>query len=354
MHTNNKKYRLVCGCALMPLLLLGNCAEAADPEGAVPAPYRGYASAMLGNGIIGGQGASGNQTMRWRAGEIRLGHTVDFGLVSGGYISAAEAPRLDIVYYNEGHPDNNHRDGYALQMVFRKAIHPELGLELGAGPYFSQNRTTVNGIESDDGRVGALISLALIARLDAYSPGLHMRFGYNHVALGGGVPRSDALMFGLGKEIGAVRTGAAGASDGHPIWLGAGAGISQTNQSGPGYRLAYAVNAKQYYGQFAWSLSGVEEGNDGMHVNRHGIAAQAWYVQPFSENWSVSAGVGPYFAHNKLEPGSSSLNGLFSIEVDRNLGRSWKAFVNFGRAVTFRNKNDADIVTFGFMRSFGS
>jgi hypothetical protein len=355
MSTNNKKCRrLALGCALMSLLPLTYAADAADPVAIGPGPYSGYAAASLGDGVIRGEGASGHKTMRWRAAEIRLGHTFDpFGLVGAGHLDAAEAPRLDIIYYNEGHPDNNHRDGYALQMVFRKNIRPTLGVELGAGPYFSMNRTTVNGIESDDARVGALVSLALIARLDAYSPGLHMRLGYNHVAITG-APSSDALVFGIGKDIGAMQSSTPGGSSGHPVWLGASAGFAQTNHSGPGYRPSYSLEAKQYYGQFAVSLSGVEEGNDGVRVNRHGIAAQAWYVQPFSENWSVSAGAGPYFATNRLESGSTALNGLFSVQVDRNIGPNWKVFTNFGRVVTFRNKNDVDLVTFGFMRRFGS
>ena len=338
----------------MSLLPLGHAAEPAATDAIGPAPYSGYASASLGDGLISGQGATGHKTMRWRAAEIRLGHTVDpFGMVSNGYINAAEAPRLDIVYYNEGHPDNNHRDGYALQAVLRKNLYPTVGVEFGVGPYFSMNRTTVAGIESDEMRAGALVSLALIARLDAYSPGLHMRLAYNHVAITG-APSSDALVFGIGKEIGAMRSSNADGSSGHPVWLGASGGFAQTNQSGPGYRPSYSVEAKQYYGQFAMSLSGIEEGNDGVRVNRHGIAAQAWYVQPFAENWAVSAGAGPYLAQNRLETGRTTLNGLFSVQVDANIGKDWKVFTNFGRVVTFRNKNDVDLVTFGFMRRFGS
>jgi hypothetical protein len=359
---NNNKYRgLIFGCVLMALLPLGHAADAdastaadsAAPMGAMP--YTGYASASWGDGVIRGEGATGNRTMRGRAGEIRIGHTFDpFGLVNNGYVAAPEAPRLDIVYYNEGHPDNNHRDGYAAQLVFRKNVQPSWGVEFGIGPYFSMNRTTINEIESDDARVGALISLAFIGRLDAYSPGLQWRLGYNHVAITG-APSSDVVMIGIGKEIGAERSSTPGGEvNGHPIWLGASYGFAQTNHSGPGYRPSYSLEAKQYYGQFAISLSGIEEGNDHVRVDRHGVAAQAWYVQPFSQNWSISAGAGPYFATNRLESGSTALNGIFSIQLDRSVGKDWKVFTNFGRVVTFRDKNDVDLITFGFMRRFGS
>jgi hypothetical protein len=372
MSVNNKKYRsLAFGCAILSLSSLTCAADIDDAASqpsqpsqssqssqslsAGPAPYTGYAAASMGDGIIHGAGAVGHKTMRGRAGEIRLGHTFDpFGLVSGGVVDAAEAPRLDIIYYNEGHPDNNHRDGYAAQMVFRKNVRPTWGVELGVGPYFSMNRTTKNNIESDDARVGALVSLALIGRLDAYSQGLQWRLGYNHVAMTG-APSSDAIVVGIGKEIGAERSSrTGGAPDGHPIWLGAAYGFAQTNHSGPGYRTSYSLEAKQFYGQFAMSLSAIQEGDDGVRVDRRGVAAQAWYVQPFSQNWSISAGAGPYFARNKLDASGTTLNGLFTVQLDRNLGKDWKVFTNFARVVTFTNKNDSDLVTFGLMRRFGS
>ncbi|AMP08916.1 hypothetical protein CAter282_1122 [Collimonas arenae] len=46
------------------------------------------------------------------------------------------------------------------------------------------------------------------------------------------------------------------------------------------------------------------------------------------------------------------MNGLFTIQLDRNLGKNWKVFGSFGRAVTFTNKNDADLMTVGLSRRF--
>lgn len=340
-----------------PLAINASGVDAANPPLTAPGPYKGYVSAMIGDGMINGAGAIGHRSMRARAAEIRMGHTIDpFGWVASGNTSATDAPRLDLVYINEGHPDNNHRDGYAIQYVYRKTLSAELGLELGAGPYYSQNRTTTaSGEEINDSRLGALLSAALIARLDAYSPGLHMRVGFNHVAAGGGVPSSNALLVGLGKEIGAQRTesGSSDPTNGHPLWLGGSYGFAQTNHSGPGRRTAYSLETKQYFENFAWSLSAIDEGSDGQLVDRRGIAAQAWYVQPVSEKWSLSGGAGPYVARNKLDGNGTTLNALVTIQVDRTIGKDWKAFGNFGRVITFRDKNDADLITIGLMRSFG-
>ncbi|MFC5474427.1 hypothetical protein [Paraherbaspirillum soli] len=347
MSTKHQRARhIVLGCALICWLPVAQSADLpAGDDG-------GYVSAALGNGILYGNGAGNAKPMRWRAAEIRAGREMDmFGLVSGGHIPAAEAPRLDVVYYNEGHPDNNHRDGYALQMVYRKNLQPRVGLELAAGPYLSMNRTTINGNEIDDARVGALFSVALLTRLDQYSPGLHVRLAYNHVMMPG-APSTDALLLGIGKELGAVHASASEQPGGHPVWLAASGGFAQTNHSGPGKRFSYQVEAKSYYGLWAASLSGIEEGDDGVRVNRRGIAAQGWYVQPINENWSISAGAGPYLGKNKRDLDHWAVSGLMTIQVARDLGRDWKAFTNFGRVITFKNRNDADLFSVGLMRRF--
>jgi hypothetical protein len=353
MLIKNKTIRnFSLGCALICWLPLAQAAETAQAMDLATDGYNGYASLALGNGILYGPGLSTQKPMRWRAAEIRFGPTIDlFGLVASGRIPPGEAPRLDIVYYNEGHPDNNHRDGYALQMVYRKALQPHLDVELAAGPYFSMNRTTINGTEIDDARLGALFSVAFLARLDQYSRGLNVRLAYNHVVMPG-APSSDTLLVGIGKELGSGYASAPEQPGRHPVWLAVAGGFAQTNLSGPGKRLSYAVEAKKYDGQWATSVAGIEEGDDGVHVNRRGIAVQGWYVQPIAEDWSISAGAGPYLAANRRESGELTLNGLISIQLDRNLGSSLKAFANFGRAVTFRNKNDADLMTIGLMKRF--
>jgi len=353
MHISNKRilnFSLACG--LIFLLPLAQAAGASQAPESTPDGYNGYGSVALGNGIIYGRGSIGEKQMRWRSAEIRFGPDIDlFGPVSSERVSPGESPRLDVVYYNEGHPDNNHRDGYALQMVFRKNLQPRLDVELGAGPYFSMNRTTVNGMESDDDRLGALLSLAFLVRLDQYSPGLNVRLAYNHVIMPG-APSSDALLVGIGKELDSGYPSAPDEPGRHPVWLAASGGFTQTNHSGPGIRFSYAVEAKKYDGQWATSVSGIEEGDDGVRVNRRGIALQRWYVQPIDAQWSISAGAGPYLAQNKRESDKLKFNGLMTIQVDRTLSNNLKAFLSFGRIVTFADKNDADLFTIGVMKRF--
>lgn len=339
MLNKKNRYAALLGTSLL-CLQLSMHAKAQTPDN-----LNGYASAIMGNGTVYGTNTSGHPGMRWRAGEIRLGHTIDLF----GPATQDHALRLDAVYYNEGHPDNNHRDGYALQMMYRTKLYPEFDLELGAGPYLSANRTNINGVEYDDSRVGVLVSMALLMRLDAWSPGLHMRIGYNHAAVPGG-PSSDAVMVGIGKDLG-VPASMRSAAPRHAVWLGGAAGIAQTNHAEPQKKFTYALEAKTYSGLWAASMSAIDEGKD-VRVDRHGIAVQGWYVQPVSNNWTLSAGAGPYLAWNTQEANNPRVDALLSVQLDRKLGDNWRVYTNFGRVITFQNKNDADLITFGLMRRF--
>ena len=89
-----------------------------------------------------------------------------------------------------------------------------------------------------------------------------------------------------------------------------------------------------------------------MRVNRRGIAVQEWYVQPIDVHWSISAGAGPYLAANKRDTGELALNGLMTLQVDRTFGNNLKAYASFGRVVTFKDKNDTDLITIGLMKRF--
>jgi hypothetical protein len=63
-------------------------------------------SLAFGNGRMHGENDRGTRSMRGRALEVRAGHEAD---------TLLGPRRIDFVHYNEGHPANNHRDGFALQ-----------------------------------------------------------------------------------------------------------------------------------------------------------------------------------------------------------------------------------------------
>ena len=312
-----------------------------------------YVSGMLGNGEAYGGNTSGDRSMEWKGLEFRFGKDLDpavFGAAS--LFSARGKIRVDFVYYNEGHPDNNHRDGFSTQLVYSNDLRNGLSAEVGVGPYLSMNTTEIGGVQINDANLGALFSLALRIALDQYSQGLHLRVALNHVAIRD-VHSSNALQVGIGKSFGQVPAYAGTGSSRNPVWIGVAAGSSVTNQAGTDGAPGFSLEARQYRGSWAASVAAIVEGDDGSRVDRRGIAAQGWFVQPLTGKWAVSAGVGPYVAKNERESGHPRLLGLFTLQGDRSISKTMKVFASFSRVITFRERNDRDLFRIGVMKQFG-
>jgi hypothetical protein len=263
--------------------------------------------------------------------------------------------RVDVVHYNEGHPENHHRDGFALQAVYSKPLSQRFTGELGVGPYYSMDTSTLELKEYNKARLGVLASAAVLFDIDEYARGMHVRVALNHVTMPG-AHSSNALLVGVGKQFGypAERAEPASTWSSEPLWLGASAVHGQTNHGGTETSSGFSLEAKKHYGRWATSVSAIEEGDDEVRVDRKGVALQGWFVQPMTQNWTASAGFGPYIASNtRSNSDDYRLMALFSLQLDRAIGKDWTAFANFSRVNTFRDKNDRDLVRVGFMRSFG-
>jgi hypothetical protein len=305
---------------LCALLLGASSALQAQAAGASDAdPHGACLSLGFGNGRMEGGNVAGNRSMRGRALEIRAGRS-EQDVFGGG--------RVDFVHYNEGHPDNNHRDGFAVQWL---AVRPSAGAwagELGIGPYLSMNTTMVDGRQIDDAHWGILLSGALRiplgAPLGVLPPGTHLRVGLNYVYMPD-AHRSLAVLAGLGRQFGPGRPDPDTEPGTGPWWFGASVGNSITNMAG----------------------------TDGARVDRRGVAAQLWYVQQVTPRFAMSAGIGPYVARNRRDdedPASGNL--LVSFQAERALTRRTRAFINFNRVKTFRDTDDRDLFQLGVAKRF--
>ena len=314
-----------------------------------------YASAMIGDGKAFGRNISGDQNMQGRALELRFGREFNPATLGVSFLSSPNAKiRADFVHYNEGHPENNHRDGFGVQLVYSNAFHRRITGEFGIGPYLSMNTTTIKGEEINDSALGALVSLALRIGLDQYSPGLHMRIGLNHVSMRN-AHSSNALLVGIGKTFSNPPSRAVTSSSAIPVWIGASAGNSITNHGGPQSATGFSLKVKKHYqGPWAASIAAVVEGDDKVRVDRRGVAIQGWFVQPLSDKWTVSAGLGPYIARNVREAHGTRLHGLITMQIDRSLSKTVKVFGSFNRVKTFMEENDRDLFLIGLTKQFGS
>jgi hypothetical protein len=311
-----------------------------------------YVSTQFGNGRIDGPDAGDYKLMRWRAYEARVGRDLSPALFGDDSLATARSTaRIDFVYYNEGHPDNNHRDGFAFQLVYARKLGDALTAEIGAGPYSSMNTTTIGGVQYDSARRGLLYSAALRFALPWFDPGTHVRLGFNHV-WNRDTFHSNALMLGIGRHFTDVPPFPETPLARGRLWLGASYGSSITSMSNTHGARGTVVEAKQYGGKWAMSFKALFEGDDGSRVDRRGAAAQFWFVQPLTDRWAASAGAGPYIAENRRDNNHTGVHGLVTLQFERNLGERTKAFFSFNRVKSFQEMNDRDLFHLGLQHSF--
>jgi hypothetical protein len=237
--------RLSCLTAVLAAAAGGAPAQTPDAD------QRGaYLSAQHGNGRIYGDNLRGDRSMSWRASELRLGRELDPALLGLDWARRDATVRIDFVYNNEGHPDNHHRDGFALQATVTRALGAGFTGELSAGPYSTYNTTDVDGVEVNEASRGILSTVALRYRLDRWAPGLHVRLAYNHVWMHK-AHRSHAVMIGVGGHFATVPPYTEGTLLQGRLWLGASLGSSKTTQTGRRAVASGTLEAKQYGGKWA-------------------------------------------------------------------------------------------------------
>jgi hypothetical protein len=332
---------LLLGCMLAAQQQVHAQSQAEDDD-------RGaYLSATFGNGIIHIDALGEGRWMHWRTLEIRAGRSEN-KVFGGG--------RIDFVHYNEGHPDNNHRDGFSLQWLALRRLGGSLTGEFGIGPYLSMNTTEVDGRQIDDKHLGLLLSAGLRMPLAFLPDGTHLRLGLNHAYMPN-AHRSTALLFGIGRQFGPARPDPETEPAADPWWIGGSVGNSITNMAGRSGATAGTLEARKVLGERLehWALSGkfVFEGDDKVKVDRRGVAAQLWYVQQVTPRFAMSAGLGPYLTHNRrdeVDPDSGNL--LISLQAEHALSRHTRVFVNFNRVKTFRETDDRDLFQLGLLLRF--
>lgn len=293
-----------------------------------------YVAFAMGTGS-----ASEGGNLAWKAFSLRLGKSI------------TDKARIDFIHFNEGHPQNNHRDGFAMQGTYKVSATDKLAIEAALGPYFSMNTTVIKGEELDDKRLGVLATIAATYSLDSISKGLHVRAEYNHAAMPGAL-KTDSIMVGVGKNFDSKKrsTGSDSKKDVEVAVIG---DLFITNhgdvdETPKGYQIEVK---KELSAHTAASVSYMKEGVDS-RVDRQGVAAEFWYAEPLSKNMSISAGAGVYLADNKLDKNDGKVNGIISIEVKRKVGKDMNVFVRVNRIADFKGSNDRDVIGVGLAGKF--
>jgi hypothetical protein len=311
-------------------------------------PFVGKGAFYLSRGghayaVFGGGRASEGGSLQNRALELEF----------GAYISPNV--RVDVAHINEGHPINNHRDGFAAKAVYVLPINEKARVELGAGPYISMNTTTPKGrtleYQKDEKRLGVVGTAALLYRLT--EGGFYARAQVNQVKMPGG-PSTTAVLVGLGKDFNRPQVSAElQMLESEKTQVSAWIGKSKTNRANAGGTITdgQIEASKEVSPSMAYSVSLVDEGKGPM-VNRKGAAAQVWYVTPAGDNWKFRAGIGPYLAENNVRDDHRvSTNGMVSLVAERKITDKTSISARFNRVMSTNNR-DGDMFMIGVEHDF--
>ena len=259
---------------------------------------------------------------------------------------------VGLMYLNEGHVPDNHRDGYAPQLWFRtNVLHRQLSLSAGIGPYLYFDTESTDRNDSYDAHGwGAMYSLALTWYTDSrflfqirgnYIDAVN---SYNSFALMGGIgyqldaPAAEGPLDTAPKE----RT----STTGNELSLLAGDAVLNRSQSR--HTFATAVEYRRGISpHFDVTAQLMDEDSD--RDERYGAAAQLWAVRTyFRDRLSFGIGVGPYLAHDKDRgpSGSTCLNGIIGLTGAYHFTEHWMIRFTWDRVLTDYD-HDADIFLAG-------
>lgn len=252
----------------------------------------------------------------------------------------------DIFYYNEGTPDNNHRDGFGLMGWYKKPLTKQLSVQVGAGPYLSMNTTTVNGQQLNQKNVGALVGLAALYHI--YGTKFYLTTRYTHAAVPGSVD-TDTLFVGGGYAFENSVPENWAAPDFDVNVMG---GNSQTTRENSQMARGFQIEVRRLATpNVAYSVSIIREG-DSTVTNRTGVAAQVWYVMPTADDqWTFSVGAGPYIARDQRDGNRTQVMAAASMEAAMKLTKTSKISLRFTRAISGNDK-DQDMFFVGIQKSF--
>jgi hypothetical protein len=285
-------------------------------------------------------GAGGVRSGEHASHAYSLGYNHRFyGPLSGG-----------VVYLNEGHLPDHHRDGFGAQLWLESGSpSSRFSLGVGAGPYHYFDTVRVpsagGGFEDQTGW-GALYSAAATWRP---SGRWFYQLRFNRVIVRNGFDTSS-LIAAVGLRLDPDEGSASGASrpSAQPrnevLVLG---GRTIMNSFGNESATAKAVEYRREFGELLHgSLTLLDEG-DTQIARRRGLLVQAW-IEPSFQNERLTLGVGggPYLANDSRAEDSTQLGAALSLTASWRVTDSWVARATFHRVVS-SNHRDSDVFLLG-------
>jgi hypothetical protein len=322
---------------------------------------------MLLAGILAAPAADAQRQLEFAGGST---HETNFESTYGWELDYAEGlsehSYAMLGWLNEGHQENDHRDGLTAQIwAHTDFLDRQLSLAAGVGPYayFDTYRDEAHPFYSPYTDAHGL-TLIYSAELTWYMDQSWLTFlRANRLEAEGQV--STMLLLGLGYEFDgqSAPRPASTAAGTEPLknWLTLYVGRTSLNSFVSESSTAYAIEYRRRLSRHVdWSVGWLDEGTNDI-VHREGVTLQLWLVRPLLEHrLALGIGAGTYIAENQRDQTFSvahhqvsstpsddqRVSGIVSVVATYRLDQHWLARLSFNRIVTNYDR-DADVILLG-------
>ena len=308
--------------------------------------------------LCAGSGSASAQEFSLFAGPLTGEHShsyawaMDYTEGFGQYLAGS------IVWLNEGHMPDHHRDGPLVQVWGRFPLaQRRFVVALGVGPYrYFDTEAAQQGLGYSNTHGWGVVYSARATWYSSQRWTANLQL--NHVQVASG-PSTTAIMLGLGYQLDSPDT--PGPRDfalprthkvtNNEVTLLAGTTIlnSLDSQSSFSQAIEYRRGLTNYLDA---TLGYLHEGNSET-LRRDGITAQLWLTRAFfDDRLTLGVGAGAYAAiqhgdsNQNHGTGDGILSGLVSMSASFRMTQSWSARVTWNRVVT-RYSRDTDMFLAG-------
>ena len=257
-------------------------------------------------------------------------------------------------WLNEGHFEDHHRDGHALQLWARtKPLGERVVLAAGVGPYqYYDTKWDREGASYVDSHGwGAIVGLSATWRMDN-----RWLFSVqsNFIETARSID-TFSILAGIGYQLEAIRLPAqsppstlktADTPQNEITFFG---GQTIVNSRNSENATSWMVEYRRSLGRYVvWSAGWLNEGNPDP-INRNGLITQLWLVRSFfGDRLNLGVGAGPYVALDRRRPDNDelSLAGFTTLSAGYRFLPQWITRISWHRTMTDYNR-DTDVLLGG-------
>lgn len=260
---------------------------------------------------------------------------------------------LSFTWLNEGHTEDHHRDGYALQMWrFHRMAHNHLRLGMGAGTYRYFDTTGEKSLTGYQNQHGYKTIFSLRAQYPLTVP--CDAFVQVNRTMGEGDPQSTGILLGISRQFGTHAPFTPKPLEGHEPKHELTISIGQTvlNSFESQSAQAFAITYRRRLSESMECTMAYSDEGDTKLVDRDGLMLQLWGVTRFEgRGWGVGLGAGPYFSRVRLEKeGEQHAEFKTSLRITMGVfvpfAEYWVARMDWNRTLTHYHR-DTDLILAG-------